>query len=68
MRAGAGEVVDEVDTGSSVEARPRVALVDIILTVHPLVAWFTLRQCNTREKLVAHCGEIAANLVLTLNL
>lgn len=38
MWAGAGEVVDEVDTGSSMEAGPRVAFIYIILTVHPLVA------------------------------
>lgn len=41
MWAGAGEAVDEVDTGSSMEAGPRVAFINIILTVHPLVAWFT---------------------------
>lgn len=39
-RAGAGEAVDEVDTGSSMVAGPRLAFIDIILTVHPLVAWF----------------------------
>lgn len=40
--AGAGEVVDEVYTGSSVETGPRVAFIHIIFTVHPLVAWLTL--------------------------
>lgn len=39
--AGAGEAVDEVDTGSSMEAGPRVAFINIILTVDPLVARFT---------------------------
>jgi len=43
-RAGAREAVDEVDTGSAMEAGPRVAFVDIILAVHPLVARFTLEQ------------------------
>lgn len=39
--AGAGEAVDEVDTGSSMQAGPGVAFINIILTVHTLVAWFT---------------------------
>lgn len=43
-RARAGEVVDEVYAGSPVEAGLRVALVHIIFTVHPLVAWFALPQ------------------------
>ena len=42
--AGTHEAVDEVDALSSIEAGLRVALVNIILTVHPLVPWFTLRQ------------------------
>lgn len=43
-RAGAGEAVNEVDTGSTMEARLRVAFINIIFTVYPLVAWFTLHQ------------------------
>lgn len=43
-RAGAGEAVNEVDTGSSMEAGLRVAFINIIFTVHPLVAWFTLNH------------------------
>lgn len=39
--AGTGEAVDEVDAGSSMQAGPRVAFIYVILTVHPLVAWFT---------------------------
>lgn len=39
--AGAGKAIDEVDTGSSIEAGLGVAFIDIILTVHPLVAWLT---------------------------
>lgn len=41
MWTGAGKAVDEIDTGSTVETRCRVTFVNIILTVHPLVAWFT---------------------------
>lgn len=40
--ARAHEAVDEIDTGSSIEAGLGVAFIHIILTVHPLVAWFTL--------------------------
>lgn len=43
-RARTGEVVDEVYAGSPVEAGLRVALIHIIFTVHPLVAWFALTQ------------------------
>ena len=39
---GTGEEVYEVDTGPSMQAGFRVAFIHIILTVHPLVAWFTL--------------------------
>ena len=39
---GTGEEVDEVDTGPSMQAGFRVTFIHIILTVHPLVAWFTL--------------------------
>lgn len=38
---GATEAVDEVYTGSSMEARLRVAFINIILAVHTLVAWLT---------------------------
>lgn len=38
--AGTGKAVDEVETRSSVEAGPRMAFINIILTVHPLEAWF----------------------------
>lgn len=41
-RANAAEAVYEIDTGSSIEAGLRVAFIHIILTVHPLVAWFAL--------------------------
>lgn len=41
---GTSEAIDEVDAGPSVEAGFGVALIHIILTVHPLVAWFTLEQ------------------------
>lgn len=40
----AGEAVDEVDAGASMEAGLGVAFINIILTVHPLVAWFTLEK------------------------
>lgn len=43
-RADAGEAVNEVETGSTMEAGLRVAFINIIFTVHPLVAWFTLHQ------------------------
>lgn len=49
--AGAFEVVDEVYTGSSMEARLRVAFINIILTVHTLEAWFTLQQRRTVQML-----------------
>lgn len=42
--AGTHEAVNEVDASSSVEARLRVALIDIIFTVYPLVARFALHQ------------------------
>lgn len=48
-RARTGEVVDEVYAGSSVEAGLRVALVHIVFTVHPLVAWFALHQKNRSQ-------------------
>lgn len=54
-RAGAGEAVDEVDAGPSVEARPGVALVHIVLTVHPLVAGLALQR-ETRGELVVRFG------------
>lgn len=40
--AGTGEAVNEVDTGSSIEAGVGVAFINIVLTVHPLVTWLTL--------------------------
>lgn len=42
--AGTHEAVNEVDASSSVEARLRVALINIIFTVYPLVARFALHQ------------------------
>lgn len=58
--AGTGEAVDEVDTGSSMEAGSRVAFIDIILTVHPLVAWFT---CTLVCALIVFAfGSIAARV------
>lgn len=54
--AGTGEAVDEVDTGSSMEAGPRVAFIDVILTVHPLVAWFTYTLICAL--IVFTCGSI----------
>lgn len=59
-RAGAGEAVDEVDTGASMEAGPRVAFINIILTVHPLVAWFTFTLVCAL--IVLACGSIATRV------
>lgn len=50
----AGEAVDEVYTGSSMETRLRVAFINIILTVHTLVAWLTLEQWN-KGQMLPHC-------------
>lgn len=52
--AGAGEAVDKVYTGTSMEARLRVAFINIVLTVHPLIAWFALEQWKEKYRL-AHC-------------
>lgn len=41
------EVVDEIDTGSTVEAGLRVTLIHIILTVNSLEAWFTFTFIST---------------------
>lgn len=39
--ADAGEAVNEVNTGSAMEARLRVAFINLIFTIYTLVAWFT---------------------------
>lgn len=49
LRADADELVNEVDTGSSMEAGLRVAFIHLILTVDALVAWLTLNQ-SQRER------------------
>lgn len=41
-RAGTGEAVIEVETGSSVKAGLGMAFINVILTVYTLVAWLTL--------------------------
>lgn len=42
--ADALELVNEVNTGSSMEAGLRVAFIHLIFTVYALVAWLTLNQ------------------------
>lgn len=42
--ARAVEVVHEVDAGSTVMTWVRMTLIDIVLAVHSLIPWFTLRQ------------------------
>lgn len=43
-RADADELVNEVNTGSSMEAGLRVAFIHLVFTVYTLVAWLTLNQ------------------------
>lgn len=42
--ADADELVNEVNTGSSMEAGLRVAFIHLILAVYALVAWLTLNR------------------------
>lgn len=51
--ADTGEAVNEVDAGSSVKAGLRMAFIDLVLTVHPLVAWLTLIKYKRRGQLMA---------------
>lgn len=44
MWADAGEMVNEVNAGSSMKAGLRVAFIHLIFTVYALVAWLTLNQ------------------------
>lgn len=58
------EAVDEVDAGSSMETGLRVAFINIILTVHPLVAWFTYTLICAL--IVLACSSIATRVRLAL--
>lgn len=57
---GTDEVVDEVDTFSTVEAGLRVTLIHIILAVNTLVAWFTFTFIRP---LIVHTGSSIATWV-----
>lgn len=59
-RADTFEAVDEVDAGSSMETGLRVAFINIILTVHPLVAWFT--YALVCALIVLACSSIATGV------
>lgn len=58
--AGTGKVVDEVDAGSSMEAGLRVAFINIILTVHTLVAWLTYTLICAL--IILACGSISTRV------
>lgn len=58
--AGTDEVVDEVDTGSTIETGLRVTLIHIVLTVNSLVAWFTFTFISA---LIIHTSSSIATWV-----
>lgn len=60
MWTGASKAVDEIDTGSTVETGCRVTFVNIILTVHPLVAWLTSALVRA---LIVHTSSTIATRV-----
>lgn len=53
-------MIDEVDTGSTVEAGLRVTLINIVFTVHTLEAWFTFTFISA---LIVHTSSLIATWI-----